>query len=42
VIVYITEHQYLAEAIWWVLVLAVAGRIVNMLLNRPPRRKEKP
>jgi hypothetical protein len=38
----IVEYQYLAETLWWVLVLAIAGKIVNLLLNRPPRRKEKP
>lgn len=41
-ITYVAEHQYLLEAAWWVLFLAVAGKIVNLLLNRPPRRKEKP
>lgn len=41
-IAYVAEHQYLIEALWWMFVLAVAGKIVNLLLNRPPRRKEKP
>lgn len=41
-IVYITDHQYLIETLWWMFVLALAGKIVNLLLNRPPRRKEKP
>jgi hypothetical protein len=41
VIIYVAEHRYMLETLWWVLVLAIAGKIVNLLLNRPPRSKEK-
>lgn len=41
-IAYIAEYRYLIETLWWMFVLAVAGKIVNLMLNRPPRRKEKP
>jgi hypothetical protein len=32
----------MVEAIWWVAVLAVAGKIVGLLLRRPPRKERKP
>lgn len=34
--------QYLVEAIWWVAVLAVTGKIVGHLLAKPRRKEKKP
>lgn len=39
---YLADNQYFVESVWWIATLAVAGWIVGLLLNRPPRRKEKP
>jgi hypothetical protein len=35
-------NEYLVEAVWWVAVLGVSGKIVGHLLAKPRRKEKKP